>query len=326
MPRVNQRCDPLSLSGAVVAWLWAIAALAAALPLVAIGQALGAMVGGCRWIGASVPLGRPVWALVDQPTLDFASRAIAFGYWHGGWIVSAIVALVTIALVPRARTVAAELAAVEVAWAAATVGIAWSPFLDPTGGHPGGWIRLHGMPEWSLVILPLVAALASSQAVLRLLSLARAARAHMGRGRRLLVVAGLLVLPTCAFVAIGWWSAPTPPIASIAAVAVPCTIALAIAWIGYPSAYAWPLEPATMGTVVRALVAATAAVAFVWVAGRPLSDDRASAILWLTPSAVNNIRPWVEPTTIAGASTTPTAIDLMQTGGAGAPSPTHEKE
>ncbi len=66
--------------------------------------------------------------------------------------------------------------------------------------------------------------------------------------------------------------------------------------------------------------------AIVWVAGRPLSGDRASAILWLTPSAVNNIRPWVEPTTILGASTTPTPIELTPVVGAAQPGPTHEKE
>ena len=44
---------------------------------------LGALLGGCGWIGISTPLHRQVWALVNQPALNFASLPRGLGYWLG---------------------------------------------------------------------------------------------------------------------------------------------------------------------------------------------------------------------------------------------------
>ena len=61
----------------------AAGALAGALLVAILGQGLGGLIGGCGWIGISSPLDRQVWALMNQPTLNFSTLLRSLGYWAG---------------------------------------------------------------------------------------------------------------------------------------------------------------------------------------------------------------------------------------------------
>ncbi len=71
--------EPRATSPLVVAvsWLAASVALPFALIGASLGQGLGALIGGCHWIGVTLPLDRQVWALVNQPVLNFAALPTA---------------------------------------------------------------------------------------------------------------------------------------------------------------------------------------------------------------------------------------------------------
>ncbi len=288
--------DPWSPQGVVVGLLTAVAAAAFTLLLAVLGQALGALAGGCTWIGISTSPYRQVWALVNEPTLNFASLPRAFGYWWGSLLLPLAVAGFTVPLVPRRRTVAAELAAVHVAWMATVVGVAWLPLLDPREGHLARWLELVGRPADLLWLAPATAALLAVPVTLRLLALARAARRDLPRLSRVGLVLAHLVVP-----AVGWCMLVvplrgTPPVTALAGLAMPVAVALVVAWTGYPTAYAFRLDELSGGTVVRALVAALVGWALVLGCGRPLSDGSTAGVLWAAPSARNNVRPWISPT------------------------------
>ena len=285
--------NPLSPRNLLVSWLAAGAALPATLALAALGQALGAMAGGCSWIGIALPLGRPVWALVNEPSLHFASLGAASGYWLGSTVLPLIMAFGTIPLLPRARTLAAELAALQLAWANTAVGLAWLPLLDLDDGHLARWLDLHHLPAHLLWLLPALSVPAAVLIALRLLSLTRAVHQYVGPLTRLLTVAlHLLPLPVlCLATAIAVLGT-APRVAAIALV-LPVVAALGVAARGLPPPYVHDLRPVGVPSVVRLAIAVMVAAVLIGLAGRPLRDHRVSGLLWGDAFANNNIRPWI---------------------------------
>lgn len=310
MPRVHRTTDPLAVSAVFTSWIWAVAAITIILVATTVGQAFGALLGGCGWIGVSLPLHRPAWALVDQPTLDFARRTAAIGYWFGAVGTAAVIAGLAVAVVPRPRTVAAELATVQTAWSASVVGLAWMPLLDLEDGHPARWLTLHSLPEELLALAPVAAAAMAVIPTLRLLAVARAGRAHLGRATRLGVVIVHFLLPAGAALALASVLAPRLPAVALIGASGPAVAALAIAWFGFPPAHPWPIEPPNSASILRATCAAILGLAVVWMTGRPTADGGVAGVVWRTPSARNNIRPWIEPTAVAGATIRPAPYPL----------------
>jgi hypothetical protein len=291
-----RKLDITALSGLLYGWLAGVVALTTALLSAVIGQALGAAAGGCTWIGASLPVDRQVWALVNQPVLNFASQPRAIGYWLGSLVVPAVFAVGVIHVIPRARTLASELLAVHVAWGTAVVGLAWLPLLDPVDGHLARWLQLTDLHDELIWLAPLSAVFIAILPTLRLLALARIARPHTGRGLRLAIVLLHFGVPCV------WWVAGMtairgePAIVSSLAVLSVLAVAAAVAWFGYPPAFVHKLGEMETASWVRLFGTAAVAILVLWLAGRPIENGKAAGILWGTPGAYNNVRPWIEAT------------------------------
>ncbi len=299
MAGVDARTDPLRPSAVLLGWLAAALAAPVTLLLAALGQGVGAVLGGSSWIGVSTPWTRPPWALVNQPTIDFAASSAALGYWFGSTAVLLAVAGLGASLLPRPRTLAAEVAVVQLSWSAAFIGGCWLPLLDPDDGHPGRWLALHGLPTQLTWGVAGVAALAAAPVAVHLLRLVRGARHHAGRGARLAAVTVHLVVPAAAFLALQRLLAGELRAAPALAVALPAVVALVLAWARYPRPHGRPLEPVSAGSFLRLVAALAVAVTLVAVAGRPLPGGSAAGLLWGVPDPLNNIRPWIDAATPA---------------------------
>lgn len=273
--------------------LAAVAALAAAPVLGVIGQGIGALLGGCGWIGVSTPIDRQVWALVNQPTVHFASQARSLGYWSGSTLVLLVVAMAAVPLLPRPRTLAAELATLHVAWAAAVVGLAWLPLVDLEDGHLWRWLELWDLPRALAWAVPALAIPAAVPPTLRLLALLRLSRHHAGRVPRLVVVLVHLAVPAIAWVAVATWAHGAPLVEPTAAVGGALMVTLTVAWFGYPPPFVQRLQRLSAASWLRIALAAAVLAAATFVSGRPLPADRRAGVLWGRPGATNNIRPWI---------------------------------
>lgn len=298
MRRMDRETDPLRPAGLLASWLTAAWAFPAALVLAAIGQGIGAVLGGCAWIGVSLPVDRPVWALVNQPVLSFAASASAGGYWLGSLLLPAAIAGFTLGFVPRPRTFSAEMAAVQLVWASVVVPLAWLPMLDLEDGHLARWLHFRELPEYLMAVAPAVAAALAILPALRLLAIERAARRHLGRGLRLLTVLVHLAIPAAVWVAGSTVVTGDLRLVPLVAAAAPMVAALTVAWLGYPGALTRRLAPLSFGAVVRGVLLVALLAALLWIAGRPLSAGRCSGILWGTPTSMNNLRSWIEPLTV----------------------------
>lgn len=296
--RMLRELDVMAPKNLGFAMLAAAAVYPGTLLLAALGQAVGGLLGGCAWIGVSTPIDRPVWALVNQPTLHFASQSRAFGYWAGSSLMPLCVAYGAIGLLPRSRKLGSELAVLHAAWATTLVGLAWLPLLDPADGHLARWVTLWHLPE----ALPwLVSALALPAAVLpalRLLSLLRVVRQNCSRGLRLGAVVLHLVVPAGC-----WFGGATlvrgaPAVWSTVAVTAAILVALGVAWNGYPQIFAHRLDGLTGTSFLRATATAVVIAVLVVAAGRPLAGGRRAGILWAPPGTTNNIRQWIDATSL----------------------------
>ena len=297
MPR---KSDPLLPKNLLLGWLFAAVAGPLTLLLAALGQAFGAMLGGCTWIGLSLPLDRPVWALVNEPSIHFASLGAAGGYWLGSLVVTLFLALTATTLLPRPRTVAAELGVTHLGWGAAAIGVGWLPLLDLSDGHLAHWLDLHRLPAWWIWLPSLAAAAAAMLVALRLLALLQTARKVSGRPTRVLVVVLHLGFPALAWVVLAGLLRGQVPVPAFIGILLPFVAAVVIAVIGYPEAYVHRLEPVAAASFIRGLVALLVLWALILVAGRPLPGGRATGLLWGRPLASNNIRPWVRPVQVLG--------------------------
>ncbi len=293
MPAVVRSSDVAAPLGVGFGWLVALATIPGSLLIAVVGQGVGAVLGGCRWIGLSAPLDRQVWALVNQPALNFASEPRAIGYWLGSLAVPLLVGLGAVHLLPRPRTVAAELWSLHAAWGAIAVAVAWLPLLDPTDGHLARWLALGGLPPSLAWLAPITAAVAAFPPTLRLLALARAVRPHTGRGFRLALVGLHLAVPCAMWAGLAWWLRGAPAVTPMVAMLVPLAVAGAIAWFGYPAAFVHRLEPLSRGSWFRATVAAVLVATLLLAGGRALPAGRRAGLVWADPAPTNNVRPWI---------------------------------
>jgi len=298
--------EPGTASTSVIAisWLGASAALPFALISAAIGQGLGALIGGCHWIGVALPLDRQIWALVNQPLLNFASLPRAGGYWLGSMLLPLVFAVTIIGFLPRARSLVTQLGCIQISWAMSLVALAVLPVLDSEDGHLARFLTLHGWPTALVWLSPVFAAGAALLPTLRLLQLARRRRPDIRRSYRLLVVAIHLGVPAVGWLGLVSLVRGSVLMPAIIAAAVPMIAGLAFAWFRYPAPYVRPLEMPKAGEIVGLALAAVIFAASVWVAGRPLAGGQSAGILWGTAQSSNNVRGWIEPWSIRGRPTT----------------------
>jgi hypothetical protein len=300
MPAMETEPGTMSAPVIAISWLGAAAAIPFALIGAVFGQGIGAIAGGCHWIGVTLPLDRQIWALVNQPVLNFASLPRAGGYWLGSIFVPLVVAITIIGFLPQARSWVTQLSSIQIAWAMSLVGVAVLPVLDNEDGHLARFLMLHGRPTVLVWLSPVVAAGAALLPTLRLLQLARRRRHEIRRSYRLMIVAVHLGVP-----AVMW-----PGLVSVVhggvlmptffAAAVPLMAALVFAWFRYPKPYVSPLERPSAGEITGLAVVAVMLATVMWIAGRPLPDGQSAGVLWGTAQSSNNIRPWVEPWPITG--------------------------
>ena len=111
-----EKLDPMAPAGILCGLLAGMVGLQAGLVLAVLGQGVGSVLGGCSWIGISLPIHLQPWALVNQPVLGFAHRGEALGYWFGSLLLPLVVALGLPAMLRRPRTLTAHLLVVHTAW------------------------------------------------------------------------------------------------------------------------------------------------------------------------------------------------------------------
>jgi hypothetical protein len=291
---MRREVDVMAAKGLLCGLLAAAAAFPGALLLAVAGQGLGALAGGCGWIGLSTAVDRQVWALVNQPTLHFATQLASLGYWLGSLVLPLAVAFAAVPLLPRPRSLAAELIVVHAAWACAVVGLAWLPLLDPEDGHLVRWLELWHLPAPLVWLAPALAIPAALPPTLRLLALLRIGRPDTGRALRLLTVMLHLALPAAAWVAAVTALLGEPPVPSALAAGAVVVVALSTAWFGYPPAFVHRLRPLALSSWLLLALLAAAVAGAVLLAGHPLPEGRRAGLLWGRPGASNNIRPWIE--------------------------------
>lgn len=316
------RPNPNSLAGLTASWLAALCGGVIALGVIAVGQGLGAILGGCRWIGVTLPLHQQVWALVNQPTLAFATQGPAAGYWLGGIAACLLAAALVVPLLPRPRGLTSEVLALQISWMASVLGLGWMALLDPWDGHLGRFLRLHDVSPMAVWLVPVLGAWAALIPTLRLLALARGAHPQLKRTGRMMTVVMHLVLPAFVWIAVGvvivTFTGPAlqgspfdilGPLEvlwqPIVAAGLPSVAALMMAWLAFPRPWVQHLEPVRLKTGVGLLTAAAVLVGLLMVLGAPSGAGTCRGVLWSHPDSRNNIRPWVAPTAILGAATLP---------------------
>ncbi len=276
-------------------------ALAAALGLplslftATIGQGIGALLAGGGWIGLCVGWDRQAWALVNQPVLNFASLPSATGYWLGSWIAPLLVAALAIPLSLRLRSLTAQLIVVQWAWMAAVIGVSWQPALDFQRCQFARWLEFRDLPPELLWTSVALAAVAAVPIVLRLIAIARIARYHLSRARRLTLV-GLHLLPApLAWAAVTTMIRGAIEVQACIAAGAPILVVVAVAWIGYPAPLTHPVEPVRARALAQLSLMLVLVWAAFWIAGRPLAEDRVAAVQWGGETSTNNVYPWMEP-------------------------------
>jgi hypothetical protein len=297
----------LAVRSVAYAWLAAAFSLPLALYVAVFGQGLGALLGGCSWIGISTPVTRPVWALVNQPSLDFAHLSTAFGYWWGGSVLCLLVGACAVPFVPRPNSIGAELLMLQLAWACTVIGGAWLPLLDLEDGQIVRWFLLHEMDRNMVWVVPGLAAIASLVPATRLLALARAGQLDLGRRRRLLIVLVHLGLPLAPWVVGVSLLRGSLPIAATIAVLCPLLVAWIFAWYRYPRPFLQDRRPLGFSSILLMPIAIAAVAGAIAISGRPLPEQRVSGLLWSHPFANNNIRPWITPLPLPGLGQPPPA-------------------
>lgn len=300
MPAMETEPGTGSPSAIAISWLAAAATYPLALIGAVFGQALGALAGGCQWIGVSLPVDRQIWALVNQPVLNFAALPSASGYWLGSTLLPLLVAVSIIGFLPRARSFVLELTIVQIAWAMAVVAVAWMPLLESEDGHLVRFFSLHGKPTALVWLAPAAAACAALLPTLRLLELSRRRHPVGRRAHRLLVVLFHCVAPTVGWLALVLLVRGSVPMVATLAAAFPVTAALIFAWFRFPPPYVHRLSPPGWREIVVLVIAATLFGATVWFAGGPLGDGRSAGVLWGQTQSFNNVRPWIVPRLLTG--------------------------
>jgi len=319
---MHSRPNPNAPMAIAASWLAALSAGIVILGLVACGQGLGAIIGGCRWIGVTLPLHRQPWALVNQPSLAFSTDGTAIGYWLGGTVACLLIATLVIPVVPRPRGLTSELMAIQISWMASVLGLGWIALLDPWDGHISRFLRLHEMSPALVWIVPVLGAWAALMPTLRLLALVRGAQPQLGRSGRVLTVVLHLVLPACVWIMGGLvMISRTSPVNQgtllegvlpfevlwppVLAAVLPSVAALTLAWLAFPRPWVHHLEPVTLRSGVLLMLFAAALVGLQLVIGGPSGEGTCRGVVWTHADSRNNLRPWITPFSILGATAMP---------------------
>jgi len=294
MPAMETEPGTASPSAIAISWLAASAALPLTLIGATVGQGIGALAGGCGWIGVALPLDRQVWALVNQPVLNFSSLPSASGYWLGSTLLPLAVAATIIGFLPRARSFVVELSVVQIAWAMSVVAAGWVPLLDSEDGHLVRLLALQGRPTALVWLAPAIAACVALLPTLRLLELTRRRHPDPPRSFRLFVVAVHFGIPTATWVALVSLLRGSTPVRAVVGAAVPVAAVLVFTWLRFPRPYAYRLEPPRPSELVGLAITALILAGTVWLGGRPLPDGRVASLIWAQAHSFNNIRPWIQ--------------------------------
>ena len=255
------------------------------------------MAGGCGWIGVAIPLDRQVWALVNQPVLNFSSLPTAWGYWLGSMVLPLLTALLLLTLRPRKPSVVGQITVVQTIWWIAMVAGIWLPLLDPADGHFSRWLLLQHFQSAWVWSVPASATALAILASFRLLEIARRSRSNLGRRARVTIIVVHLILPVVVWLCFVSRVGGLPPLRPLLGLAAAATAVVAIGSFRYPPPYPRPLLGPSRGAVIALGVGALLSLSMLWVMGRPLPQGRARGVLWGAPGSFNNIRPWIEPET-----------------------------
>jgi len=320
------RPNPNSPVAILASWLAALCGGIITLGLIAGGQGLGSIFGGCRWIGVTLPLHQQTWALVNQPTLAFSTQGPSVGYWLGGIGACLLTAVLIVPLVPRPRGLTSEFVILQISWMASVLGLGWMALLDPWDGHLSRFLRLHDVSPAAAWLVPVLGAWASLIPTVRLLALARGAQPQLTRSGRILTVITHLVLPSFAWIVTGviivtrtgstFHGSPLEGLGSfgvlwppVVAAALPSIAALMMAWLAFPRPWVNHLEPTCLKTTVFLMVAATVLVGLQLILGAPSSGGTCRGVLWSHADSRNNLRSWVNPMSVLGAAVLPSVND-----------------
>ncbi len=293
MNRTHDLFSPLAL---VCGWVAAATAIPGALLIAAVGQGIGSTISGCSWIGLSLPPHRQVWALVNQPTLSFSSTMGASGYWLGSLILPLLVALVLPSLA-RGFGIPGQLYFVHIAWAAAAIGGAWLSVVDLEDGHLSRWLGALDLPALAVWSGPLLAALVAIVPTMQLLCLLRESRREATRQARLTVVLCNFGLPLLLWAGLMFWLGGKLLIAPALALLAPLLVAMVVAWRGFPRPSPQRPQDIRASSLLWLALSAALMTAVVTAAGRPLGDT-VSGLLWGRPGICNNVREWIQPTSL----------------------------
>jgi len=308
------RIDPLNFSSLCFSWIAAAAAAFAAVLATVIGQGLGAVGGGCRWIGITLAVDHQPWALLNLPDLGFSGRPAALGYWFGGVGLCLLIGLLAVPLLPRPRKLGWELMVLQLAWMSLSIGVCWLPLLDAWDGHISRFLRLHEFsPAW-VWIFPILGSWVALIPVLRLLALLRDGEPTASAFKRSLCVMAHFGVPT-----LGWMSfglALELPLLQAAAstdsmpgleillrefwapligALLPVVAALLFAVRAYPRPFAFPMAPLSGGQFLAVFLALAAGGGLFFLTGAPVGNGMSRGLLWGRPDSRSNIRSWVRP-------------------------------
>lgn len=297
---MDHRIDLLGWRGLIFGWLCALVSLPLALVVAVVGQGLGALIGGCSWIGLAVPPDRQVWALVNQPTMGFADTSSAHGYWLGSLLLPVAVIIFFCVLLRSYRRLSVELFTIHASWGLTLICVAWLPLIDRQDGHLNRWLHYGDFSQHFIWALPLLAVCLGLFPGLRLLSLMRMWRRDGGRAARIMIV--ILHFSPAVIIWIGLTSVLGQSVAVVPAVAVgACLLAAVIlAWLRYTHAPFHPMREIGLGGVVAVLMTGIVLGLLVWGAGRPLDQQKRAGLLWANRSTTNNIRQWIETRHVFG--------------------------
>ncbi|MCU0291580.1 MAG: hypothetical protein MUF10_06250 [Thermoanaerobaculaceae bacterium] len=274
----------LSLGLAAVAWplAWLLLALA---------QGLGVLLAGGSFIGVSLPLGQCPWALVNQPSVAFASsRAALWGYWLAPALGAVALATVLPILAPTGRRWGGELLVNHLALACAVLGLGWAPPLGLGDGPARGLERFFELSPLAFMGgCALAGALVAPLSVLRLSGSLWHVSQSLTRARRLAVVAVHGLGPAAAWLGLSFllgWRTGSVPLMTTGAVLGGAVVA---AWLWVPRAGITRRDAPTFGRIAAAwLLGLAVGVSALW-AGAP-AGRAPRALLWSKPTATNNIR------------------------------------
>ena len=111
-----------------------------------------------------------------------------------------------------------------------------------------------------------------------------------------------LLPPTLAWVGVASLVHGSVPVLPTAAVALPMSSAVVLAWFRYPKPFVRRLDLPSGSRVITLALTAAVLWTVIWFAGRPVGEENRAGVLWGQPQAFNNIRAWIDARTVVGAA------------------------